>query len=335
MSSSSQVTDLSDLRVDFLNKVGLATGITANNTIADRYINVALHDIHTKPGHTFPWQIRRAYILTHAPYTDGTVSIAAATRTTVTGVSTLWNTAVVGMGFNNVRVGGKILFSGSNEIFEVSAVASDTSLTINPRWPGDALSAAGYTYFEDEYALVSDFHLPADWHNFDLDMDIPTIGPAEFRRRYPRNSITDKPRVATIIQLSFSGSTSPRYRVVLFPTPDAVYEIPYDYLTTNLAVTSVGVEQAQLVNTSDEPIIPLRYRHVITLGGAYNYYRDTRDDERSKETKAEYVDLMSRVVAEFSPARERLSFQPMRRSRGVFRRGRFDTASKRFDWDAN
>lgn len=333
MSSSGQVETLADLRIDFLNKAGLPTGITANNTIADRYLNQCLHDIHIKPGHTFPWQVRRAYVLTHATYTTGTVDIAAATRTTVTGTSTLWNTAVTGMGFNNVRAGGKIKFAGVEEVYGVASVASDTALTLTNRWSGDDLVAASYTYFEDEYALVADFHLPVDWHNFSLDLAISNLGPTEFRRRYPRNSITGKPQVATLIQLAFSGTTAPRYRVVFFPSPDLVYEIPYDYITSNLAVTSSGVEQAQLINTTDEPIIPLRYRHVLPVGAVYNYYRDVRDDERSKEAKAEYVDLVSRMAAESNPAKDHLAFSPQRKPRGIHRVSRFDSSSKRFDWD--
>src|SRR3990167_5541820 len=121
MSSSSQPTDLADLRTDLLGLVGEPTGSTAINVIADRYLNEALHDIHTGDPLPIPfWAIRRGYITTHAPYTTGTVDITAAARTTVTGTSTLWNTAVTGMGFNNARAGGKMVFSGSTDVYEVS-----------------------------------------------------------------------------------------------------------------------------------------------------------------------------------------------------------------------
>ena len=139
MSVATQVTDLTDLRTDLIVRVRDATGVTATNNIADRYLNMALHDIHINPGNNWPWSIRRAYLQTHAPYTTGTVAITASARTTVTGSSTLWNTAVTGMGFNNARVGGKMTF-GSSDIHEVTVVTSDTAITIDPRWMGDALS---------------------------------------------------------------------------------------------------------------------------------------------------------------------------------------------------
>lgn len=323
MSVATQVTDLADLRIDLLARLYEATGITATSNIADRLLNTALHDLHVDPGNNWPWAVRRAQILTHARYSTGTVSIAAATRTTVTGVLTLWNTAVTGMGFNNARVGGKMTFSGSPNVFEVSTVGSDTAITLADRWTLDALSAASYAYFEDEYALASDFFRLADLRSFSDDMKIVTLGPQEFRRRFPRNSITGRPLKATLIQLPFSSTTAPRYRVVFAPAPDIVYQVPYNYITTNLAVTTGGVEQAQLTNTTDEPIVPLRYRHVLVLHALYNWYRDRHDDTRSQEAKAEYVELVQRMAGDSYTAQDLPRFVPnmfphQRRSSGRF-----------------
>lgn len=298
MSITTQVTDLQDMRRDLIVRVRDATGVTATENIADRYLNTALYDIHINPGNNWPWAVRRAYLLTHAPYTDGTVSITAAARTTVTGSSTLWNTAVTGMGFNNARVGGKMKFAGFPELYEVSAVGSDTSITINPRYTGDALSGASYTYFEDEYALTADFFRPLDWSVFSDEMKIGVIGPQEFRRRWPRNDRQGTPKNATFIQLAFSGSTTPRYRVVLQPVPNDEIQIPYNYITRYLAVTTAGVEQEQLSSTTDEPIIPIQYRHILVLHALYNWYRDRKDDARSQEAKGEYVELLQRMAGD-------------------------------------
>jgi hypothetical protein len=336
MSVTSQPTDLSDLRTDLITRVRDATGVTATNNVADRYLNIALHDMHTNPGNNFPWAVRRGMILTHATYTTGTVSITAAARTTVTGSSTLWTTAVTGMGYNNAQVGGKMHFGGSNEIYDVSAVGSDTSITLAQRYTGDALSGASYTYFEDEYALVSDFHRIYDARNFTDDYKLLLIGPQEFRRRFPRNNRTGRPQVATIIQLAFSSSTAPRYRVVFHPVPDLAYQIPYYYYTTNLAVSTAGAEQAQLSATTDEPIIPLRYRHALVFHALYHWYRDRKDDARSQEAKAEYVEILQRIAGEQSISRENPRLVPQSifkhgRSRG----GRFEIGSGIRDSNGN
>jgi len=311
MSTATQVTNLEDLRGDLITRVRDASGVTATNNIADRYLNMALHDIHINPGNNWPWAIRRGYLLTHAPYTTGTIDIAAATRTTVTGTSTLWNTAITGMGFNNVRVGGKILLGGLPEIYEVSAVSSDTAIAINPLYSGDAISSGSYTYLEDEYALADDFHRPLDWRQFSDEIKIDLVGPQEFRRRWVRNSRLGRPKHATIIQLAFSTATGTdaRYRVVLNPVPDTEMQIPYQYITTNLAVASSGSEQTQMTATTDEPIIPLVYRHVLIFHALYHWYRDRKDDARSQEAKAEYVELLQRMAGDmFQGIRDKPKF---------------------------
>lgn len=318
MGAATAVTDLADLRRDLLERLREATGVTATNTIADRFLNQALHDMHISPQAKAPWAERRAFLLTHATYSTGTVTISASTRTTVTGTTTLWNTAVTGMGFNNARAGGKMTFAGDTDVYEVASVESDTSLTLTSRYiatpatlGGPALAAGStYTYFEDEYALASDFFRPVDLRSFDLDATIPLVGGMEFRRKAPRNSVTGKPRVATLIQLAFSGSTTPRPRVVFYPPPDVVYSIPYTYITSNLAVSSGGVEQVQLTATTDEPIVPLRYRHLIVLHALKTWYRDRKDDPRSKEAKAEYDELMVRITGDTTIGQDRPRLVP-------------------------
>ena len=183
MAAGTQPATLSELRVDLREKLRDASS-AALNTILDRHLNMALYSMHLGNPIGIPfWAVRRAILITHAPYTDGTVAIAAATRTTVTGTTTLWNTAVAGFGFNNVRVGGKMTFSGLTDVYEVSAVGGDTAITLTSRYTGDELTAATYAYFEDEYALASDFGRFVDLRLFSSDLKIPLIGPMEFRRR--------------------------------------------------------------------------------------------------------------------------------------------------------
>ena len=309
------------------------TGNTALNLLADRYLNTALHDIHLDPGHQFPWSIRKAYLITHKPYSTGTVAIDVSTsRTAVTGSSTAWNTAVTGYTATNAQVGGKIKFSG-RQVYEVSAVGSDTSITLNPGWQGEDLSGDSYTYFEDEYALASDFLRPLDLTSFSLQRSIPLIGPLQFRRSFPSNDIPGKPSVATIIDnIGYSSSTTPRPRVILAPPPNDEYPIPYDYITSFLAVTNGGTAQTQMTNTTDEPIIPLGMRPILVLHAAYNWLMFREDDTRSQEVKAEYVDLLQRMVgtSNYGQDRPRMAVD-ISRYFGQRRLGRFDSESGAFD----
>ena len=154
------------------------------------------------------------------------------------------------------------------------------------------LSGATYTYYEDEYDLASDFLRPVDMQRFSLEMAVDLISRTEFRRRYPVNSTLGRPSVATILDFAPSGNTTPIRRVKFAPPPNEFLQIPYTYVTSNLAVSSAGAAQANLSADADEPIVPLRYRHAIVLHALASLYRDKKDDTRSQEAKAEYVDGM-------------------------------------------
>lgn len=295
MSSTSQLTTFSDLYVDLQNRTRVTTGITATETQAKRYINIALQDIHLAFDYKLPWAERRAVLRTHAPYSTGTASISVG-GTALTGGSTLWNTPNA-YSENNMRVGGKVLLSGTTDIYTVTAIGSDVAATLGMQYVAtNALSTGSYVYFEDEYALASDFLRPVDMQSFTDDHSIPLIGRNEWRRRYPRPHQSGRPRVASILDLSFNGSTTPVRKVILHPYPDNVYIIPYTYISNAVAVSSAGVEATALSADSDEPTMPLRYRHAIVFHALYHWYRDKRDDARSQEAKAEYVDIMQRIV---------------------------------------
>lgn len=297
MSTSTQYTTFQDLYLGLQNRVRVTTGITATETQAKQYINTALQDIMLGFDYKLPWAERRAFIRTHAPYSTGTISITVGS-TTLTGSSTLWNTAN-SYSENNARVGGKMKLAGGHDVYTVSAVGGDTTITLAQKYVGsDNLSAEEYVYFEDEYALASDFLRPVDVQSFADDATIPLVGRAEWRRRFPRPNVSGRPRTASILDLSFSGSTTPVRKVTFYPYPDAAYLIPYTYISNAVAVTSAGVEGTALSSDTDEPTMPLRYRHAIVLHALYNWYRDKRDDARSEQVKAEYVDIMQRISSD-------------------------------------
>jgi len=310
MSATTQPTDFSDLYTDLMNRVRADTSVTATSNQAKRYINTALHDMHIGFGEKFEWAERSAILVTQPEYTTGTVTITQGS-TTLTGSGTAWNTANA-FGVNNTRAGGKIVINGGAEVYEVSAVGSDTSITLTSAYVSEDASAANYVYFEDEYALANDFLRPLDLQNFDTNGDIELIGRNKFRFRYPRNKTTGKPVVATLLNKPFSGNTTPIRKVRFHKPPDAAYSIPYAYVTSNLAVDASGNEQAQLSSDSDEPIVSLQYRHVIVLHALKNWYRDRKDDVRSQEVNAEFTDLMIRITGDTEIGQNRPQIRPRR-----------------------
>ena len=317
MSATTQPTSFIDLFTDLLNRVRADTGVTATSNQAKRYINTALQDMHIGMAERVPWAERRAVLRTQQDYTTGTVA-ATQGSTTLTGTSTLWNTAN-NFSVNNVRAGGKIKIG--REVYEVSSIASDTSLTLATALVGTTASGLGYTYFEDEYALASDFLRPVDARYFDANRSIEIIGRADFRRFYPRNDVPGSPRIATLITLAPSGDVNERRRIILHPPPDEFRQIPYTYITTNLVVSSAGAGQTGFSADTDEPIVPLRYRHLIVLHALKNWYRDKENDPRGQEVSNEYIAAMLRMGADTEIGSPQASIVP--------RRGSYRRAAKR------
>ena len=309
MSSTSQVTDLSDLRTDLSNRVRIQTGVTATQAQIDRYINTALHDLHIGFDYRLPWAERQARLIVRGTYTTGTVSIDKGS-TTLTGVSTAWTTTD-DFAIANARVNGKVLINGGRVPYVVSTVSTATSITLSSRFTEDDVAAgSSYTYFEDEYALASDFLRPVDAQTFSDQCSIDLISRTEFRRRYPNNVTINRPRVACIVDYAPSGDTTPIRRVRFNQPSSIAMTVPYSYITSNLAVSSTGTAAANLSANTDEPIVPLRYRHVIVLHALYNWYRDKKDDARSNEAKSEYTDLMLRIGADYEVGSVRPQFRP-------------------------
>lgn len=308
MSTATQVTTFSDLFIDLQNRVRITTGVTADENQAKRYINIALHDMHIGMREKFPWAERKTTLTTQKPYSTGTVTISKGSAS-LTGTSTLWNTNN-DFGVKNVRVGGKFAINGTVDVYTVSSVGSDTTVTLEEKYIGEDVSAGSYEYFEDEYALSSDFLRPLYLNYFDRNRQIHLLNRREFSERYIRNKTTGKINAAMIVDKAFSGDTTPVRKVVFHQPPDDFYLINYSFITNKLAVTASGVEAIQLVNDTDEPIVPLYARHIIVYHALYNWYRDKKNDTRSVEAKAEYTDAVIRLVSDTEIGASRPQFRP-------------------------
>ena len=295
MSVTTQVTTFSDIYTEILNKMRQPTNITAISNQAKRYANTALYDLVLGFEYQLPWLERDATIITMAPYTTGTVSITRGT-TTLNGAATLWTTANV-YGVNNARTIGKFNL-GSSDIYTISSITDGTTIVLNERYIASADLAAGssYIYFEDAYALASDFLKPIDVRIFSTAYNIPIIGRNKFKNMFPRPNISGLPKVCTILDKPFSASVTPVKHVQFYPYPGAVYRIPYSYVTNNLSVSAAGVEQRDMSADTDEPNLPLPYRHLIVLGAIAAWYRDKKDDARSQVAYQEYQQLILRMV---------------------------------------
>lgn len=311
MSSTTTPTTFSDLYSDLMNRMRADTGLAAAVVIAKRHIQQAHMDLYIGNGEKFHWAERRATLLTHAQYATGTIATTVGSGT-LTGSSTAWNTAN-DHGQNNVRVGGKMTISGSDEVYDVTAVASDTSATISPNYIGATDSGLAYNYFEDEYALESDFLKPIDMQSFDWNGQINLIGRSDFRKIHPRNRIPQTIiHSATWYDLPFSGSSTPVRKVRFAPPPSNTQVIPYAYVTKNTVVSTAGLAQAEFSADADEPSMPLQYRHVIVSGARAQWYTDRKDDlQRRGAAQQDYAQVLQGMIDDQDVGAQRMRIQPM------------------------
>jgi hypothetical protein len=306
--SANTPTTFEELYTDALQRVRESTAST-NTTAIDvmkRYLNQGLQDVHVQQN--WPWAERRAVLQTKASYSTGTIATSTASRTAVTGTGTAWTTDN-GYGVGNVAVGDKIVFDGAQDVYTVATVPGATSLTLEEKWVGaTALSGATYFAYRDEYALASDFWRLIDHRSFTTTLPLPILARQAWYQLFTRNSTPGQPRQSTIIDLAPSSTTARQPRVVLHPPPDVVYNLPYRYITTYLAVSSAGALAANMSATSDEPIIPLRYRHMLVFYAIAEWYRDRKDDARAQTARQAFEDTLRRAANDSAPERDHPRF---------------------------
>jgi hypothetical protein len=335
MSVTTQPTTFADLYTLVLNQVRSQTSQASTVSQAKRAVNMGLQDMHLGQDYQFYWAERSATLVLQPPYSTGTVTTTAGSAT-VTGSGTLWNTAGT-YGVNNVVVGSKIKFAGTEVVYRVSAIASDTSLTLSTIFIGAALSGATYSAYQDEYALESDYLRPVDLRFFDDNREVVLVDRRQLRRARPRNSTTGRPRWATQIELGPSASVDMRPRIVVAPPPDAVYVVPYNYITSNLVVSTAGALQTGFSADDDEPIVPLRYRHAIYYYALMLFY-EHKDDVRRQEAQQAYKEIMARTLGDVNVGDNRMRIEPsighyVQRAEAPYTgRGR---GHRRFDSDSN
>ncbi len=354
--------DFGDLYTDLIQRVRADSSVTLTTNIAKRYINIGLQDMHIGSSERFPWAEREAILLTHPVYefpggagsdiTGGVFAFKSDTNLVFSKVvssvtSQLGITDSNTNGQTNIRVGGKIRIDGATESFRIEwsrTVGSTDVANMVSAWKDDTTAfQAQFRYYEDEYDLAADFLRPVDISRFSSGpTGIKLIGRNKFRNRYPDTSTSGRPSVGTIIdrpvgtvtaETGATTDTVPRRRLRLYPYPDDAYRIRYTYITSNLATSSAGVPKTSLVEDTDEPIVPLRYRMLTVLHALSSWYRDRHDDpQRSQAAKADYEILMKRTRSDVEIGQSRPQLRPpaaayKRRSQHPRRSG----ISSRFD----
>lgn len=181
--------------------------------------------------------------------------------------------------------------------------------------------------------------------NLAVDDPVVITGTSRYDGTYEAGA-SDPPVASTFtIPVYFSTSESGTWtrpsssvkKLRLSPPPEGLHNIPYAYVTSNLVVQADGTRARELVNDTDEPIVPVQYRHAIIYHALAKWYRDKKDDAREASAASDYSGIMTRVISDNEIGEARAQFRPrITNYRRAARRpwhgggGRYDTGN-RFD----
>lgn len=168
-----------------------------------------------------PWtRLQVTSILqTTAPYTAGTVAINNGDAlVTLSGVGAIWDSGMTGRGFR---------IPGDDPFYEFTFLSATTGM-LDRDYEGASATAASYTLFQNVYPMPANCRILSD-DAFSNN----TFGPftrllaGQLDASDPSRSVNGQPQAWT--SYMDDASTPPRMQVEVWPVPDKVYSIPYQY----------------------------------------------------------------------------------------------------------
>lgn len=318
MSDTTQFTTFSDLYN------GLLKAIRSDRTNAEtieqakRYINTALADMHVGFAEKVPWALRDHSFSTTTTFTDTITTVGA---TTSEGPNSISYTA-----YTLTNTDGNDYIAENKVAVTTAAAATSTGLegtvrdtvlattpaVVNIYQTGMGVSDQVRVY-QDEVTMPADFMRLAGNTVKLGTRDIPVIGRVEFRHRFAGDYTVNRPQYVTMIDTTDVISGLDNRKLRLFPIPNAVERGHLTYVTKLLVVASDGTWQQEFAADDDQPIVPRRYRHAIFYHALSNWYRDRKDDVRSQEAKAEYIEIISRITNDTESGQSNLTIKPNNR----------------------
>tara|TARA_R110000851_G_scaffold74597_1_gene164479 strand:- start:2225 stop:3286 length:1062 start_codon:yes stop_codon:yes gene_type:complete len=348
MSSTSQFTTFSDLYNGLLKATRTDGGNTATVEQAKRYINTAHADMHVGFAEKVPWAIRD-HSVTSRTFASilGTIATSTIHSTPPVGGVTEHEYTINNEDLIDIPTRTKMVAvtsaAGFSDGREGTVVQTDST-------PEDPQALNGYSNtFDDVYQVGDIVRFYQDDINMPLDFmrlagnqikigsrDLELIGRVAFRHQFAGRVELGRPFAATLIDSwDHSENGLDQRKIRLFPIPDVAERIYITYVTKDIVVGAGGLNQELMSADGDVPIMPIRYRHAIFFHALYHWYRDRKDDTRSQEAKAEYIEIMSRIVNDTESGQSHMSIRPntnayrRKASRPYHRRGgtRYDFGS--------
>lgn len=231
----------------------------------------------------------RFVLRTLAPHGLGAVTVSNGSAT-VTGSDTAWTSALVGRRFR--------LYAADPDIYEIAAVGSPTSLTLDRPFSGESVAGTAYRIYQDQYDLPVAV-------KFLLSLT-PRLGPSLEERRLTELESYGAGAFHWGAPFAFATFSNPLQdsapvlsHVRLYPAPDAVYDLHAVYQSAAYGFDGTNAAQAPLPWVS-RPALMAKTKHLIALD---------KGDQRADAYAAEYGTQMARM---HSRENGRVGGQPLR-----------------------
>ena len=265
-----------NIKTEVVSKIGITDDDV--KTVVEQALNDILQEICQASN--FSWLYGSSSFITSAPYEIGTAGVMEG-NATVTGAGTTWTSSMVGR-----------KFLCANATYIISAVASASELTLSTVFAGSTNAAAPYKIYQDEYSLSSDVEDVLSMRQENNPQKIKKVGVEVMDYYYPQRTSFGYPEVYSIIGYDTSGCM----KVCVYPIPNQARNIYYRY---KKRVTEMSAD-------SDIPIVPLRYRWVLSKGALYTVAKYLDMPDIGKDYEREYRQGIAQIVAADKKIDERI-----------------------------
>lgn len=263
----------SDIYNAVLRRAKIPVSDTTTLTAVKEFINTAYHEIASEGK--WWWLRDQRDIIIPAKYTTGTVSVTNGSRT-VTGTGTTWTED-----FN-----GRFFFiEGDDEHYQIISRNSNTQIQLSTNYVGTTNATANYTIYKARYGLFPDLEKIEDIWQDHYRRPLKPIGPRQMTYLINQyKEVEGKAQAYTkdgykpydnlnlgdiVLGYDFLGSPDSQ-SIRIFPgidNEDYVLHVRYTKRIT------------ELVNDTDEPLIPIGNRPILLYGALASLFSMQRNEQ--------------------------------------------------------
>jgi hypothetical protein len=166
-------------------------------------------------------------------------------------------TTITATGFQATMVGKQMVFTDSEASYLITAVSSSTEAVVSGDASAEAddftVTANGNYDLPDDFAAIDG---PLTFGSQEWFTPLPIMGEAMMRERRQFDALTGIPYMAAVAIKSGAATAGQRYQLMLYPTPDSVYNLSFRYvvlpdsLTAGASYHLGGAQHSELILAS-------------------------------------------------------------------------------------